>query len=94
MKKVRLRRPTISGDELLDMVFKDDYPSREVFRFLGARTLKDLEAHSPQEILHRLTLPVQKTVELIRARLASFNRFLAGDEQFAADFQLRRNQQE
>jgi hypothetical protein len=91
-QKARLRRPAISGEELLDMVFKDDYQAREVFRFLGARTLKDLEAHSAREILDRLTLPVRRTVELIRTRLASFNRFLLGDEEFAADFQARRNQ--
>src|SRR5215204_5837017 len=83
-KKVSLGRPTVTAEEKLFMLFHEDYEARQVFEFLQAETVGDLERHTPQEIIHRLSRPIRETVDRIRRRLAERNRCLAGDEQFAA----------
>ena len=75
-------RPKVPGDEKLYMLFKEDYPARQVFEFLRVETVKDLEEHSSQEIFKRLTRPMRETVERIRLKLAENNRCLTGDEDF------------
>lgn len=84
-KKISLGRPTVTGEEKLFMLFHDDYHARQVFEFLRAETVADLEQHSPQDIIHRLSRPIRETVDRIRTKLADRNRCLAGDEQFAAE---------
>src|SRR5947199_5855084 len=83
-RKISLGRPTITGEEKLFMLFHDDYHARQVFEFLRAETVADLEHFSPQEIIHRLSRPIRETVDRIRKKLADRNRCLAGDEEFAA----------
>lgn len=85
-KKISLGRPTVTAEEKLFMLFHDDYESRQVFEFLRAETVADLERFTPQEIIHRLSRPIRETVDRIRGRLAERNRCLAGDESFAADY--------
>jgi hypothetical protein len=84
-KKISLGRPTISGEEKLFMLFHEDYEARQVFEFLRAETVGDLEQFTPQEIIHRLSRPIRETVDRIRKKLADRNRCLAGDEQFARE---------
>jgi hypothetical protein len=86
-KKISLGRPTISGEEKLFMLFHDDYHARQIFEFLRAQTVAELEQFSPQDIIHRLSRPIRETVDRIRTKLAARNRCLAGDEQFASDHQ-------
>jgi hypothetical protein len=83
-KKISLGRPTVTAEEKLFMLFHDDYEARQVFEFLRAETVGDLEQHAPQDIIHRLSRPIRETVDRIRKRLADRNRCLAGDEEFAA----------
>jgi hypothetical protein len=83
-KKISLGRPTITAEERLFMLFHEDYEARQVFEFLRAETVADLERFSPQEIVHRLSRPIRETVDRIRRKLADRNRCLAGDESFAA----------
>lgn len=82
-KKITLGRPTITAEEKLFMLFHEDYEARQVFEFLQAETVADLEHHSPQDIIHRLSRPIRETVDRIRTKLAERNRCLAGDEQYA-----------
>src|SRR5437868_15425450 len=89
-KKTSLGRPTVTSEEKLFMLFHEDYEARQVFEFLRAETVADLEQHSPQEIIHRLSRPIRETVDRIRKRLAERNRCLAGDEPFAAEFKKSR----
>jgi len=84
-RKVSLGRPTVTAEEKLFMLFHEDYEARQVFEFLRAETVGDLEQHSPQDIIHRLSRPIRETVDRIRTRLAERNRCLAGDEEFAAE---------
>ena|SRR6266850_2985249 len=84
-KKISLGRPTVTAEEKLFMLFHDDYHARQIFEFLRAETVADLEQFSPQEIIHRLSRPIRETVDRIRTKLAERNRCLAGDEQFAAE---------
>src|SRR5262245_38051346 len=84
-RKPSLGRPTITSEEKLFMLFHEDYEARQVFEFLRAETVGDLEQHSAQDIIHRLSRPIRETVERIRQKLADRNRCLAGDEQFAAN---------
>jgi len=84
-KKITLGRPTVTAEEKLFMLFHEDYEARQVFEFLRAETVADLEQHTPQDIIHRLSRPIRETVDRIRQRLAERNRCLAGDEQFAAE---------
>jgi hypothetical protein len=83
-KKISLGRPTITAEEKLFMLFHEDYEARQVFEFLRAETVADLEAFTPQEIIHRLSRPIRETVDRIRNRLADRNRSLAGDAEYAA----------
>lgn len=83
-QKISLGRPTVTAEEKLFMLFHEDYEARQVFEFLRAETVGDLEQHSAQDIIHRLSRPIRETVERIRQKLADRNRCLAGDEQFAA----------
>jgi len=83
-KKISLGRPTITAEEKLFMLFHDDYHARQIFEFLRAETVADLERFTPQEIIHRLSRPIRETVDRIRSKLAERNRCLAGDEAFAA----------
>jgi hypothetical protein len=84
-KKISLGRPTVTAEEKLFMLFHEDYEARQVFEFLRAETVADLEQHTPQDIIHRLSRPIRETVDRIRQRLAERNRCLAGDEEFAAE---------
>src|SRR5437868_14003884 len=84
-KKTSLGRPTITAEEKLFMLFHEDYEARQVFEFLRAETVADLEQHTPQDIIHRLSRPIRETVDRIRRKLADRNRCLAGDEAFARD---------
>lgn len=78
-----LGRPKVTGEELLYMLFKEDYHARQIFEFLRVEKLKELEMYSSAEILRRLSHPIKETVERIRRSLAEHNRYLAGDEEFA-----------
>jgi hypothetical protein len=78
-----LGRPKVTGEELLYMLFKEDYHARQIFEFLRVEKLKELEMYSAGEILRRLSHPIKETVERIRRSLAEHNRYLAGDEEFA-----------
>lgn len=84
---VRLGRPKVTGDEKLYLLFKEDFPARQIFTFLGVETVRDLERYAPQEIVALLTQPIAQTVDRIRQRLAALNRHLADDQQFALQFQ-------
>jgi|SRR5579872_6843547 len=81
-----LGRPKVTGDELLYLLFKEDYHARQIFEFLRVRTVKELEEFSPGEILRRLSNPIKATVDRIRSSLAERNRCLVGDEEFAREY--------
>lgn len=81
-KKPRLPRPTITGEEKLFLLFKEDYHARQIFDFLRVETVHDLEQFTPDEIFRRLTRPMSESVERIRRRLADKNRYLSGDEAY------------
>ena len=83
-KKISLGRPTVTAEEKLFMLFHDDYHARQIFEFLRAETVGDLEQFSPQDIIHKLSRPIRETVDRIRVKLAERNRCLAGDAEFAA----------
>jgi hypothetical protein len=85
IKKISLGRPTITAEEKLFMLFHEDYEARQVFEFLRAETVGDLEQFSPQDIIHKLSRPIRETVDRIRVKLAERNRCLAGDAEFAAE---------
>jgi hypothetical protein len=85
-RKPSLGRPTITAEEKLFMLFHEDYEARQVFEFLRAETVADLEQFSPQEIIHRLSRPIRETVDRIRSKLAERNRCLLEDEEFAVEF--------
>jgi hypothetical protein len=81
-----LGRARVSGTAELDQYFLKDYEARQVFTFLGVKTLKELEAFSPQQIIDRLSAPMVQTVTRIRKALSMQNRYLAGDQKFAVEF--------
>jgi hypothetical protein len=83
-KKPVLPRPTITGEEKLFLLFKDDYHARQIFDFLRVETVRELEQFAPDEIVKRLSRPIVESVERIRHRLAEKNRYLSGDEGFLA----------
>lgn len=85
-RSVDLGRARVSGTAELDQHFLKDYEARQVFTFLGVKTLKELEGYSPQEIIDLLTSPMVMTVNRIRKALALQNRCLAGDQKFALQF--------
>ncbi|MGE5191492.1 MAG: hypothetical protein ACM3U2_03250 [Deltaproteobacteria bacterium] len=80
-----LGRPKVTGEEDLDMLFREDFHARQIFKFLNVATVKQLEQFSAGEILRRLSRPIKETVERIRRSLAERNRCLAGDEEFAVE---------
>jgi hypothetical protein len=79
-------RVRVPVDARLDLVFQKDYQAREVFDFLKVQSIRELEQFGPDEILDRLTGPMQQTVLRIRKTLALVNRHLAKDEKFAQEF--------
>jgi len=81
-----LGRPKVAGTAELDQMFLKDYEARQVFTFLGVKTLNELEEHPPDEIIERLTGPMVRAVQRIRKALAVNNRYLAGDAKFAVEF--------
>ena len=81
-RKPSLPRPTITAEEKLFLLFKEDYHARQIFDFLRVETVGDLEQFAADEIVKRLSRPVVESVERIRRRLAEKNRYLAGDEQY------------
>jgi len=85
-RTVTLGRPRIAGTAELNLVFQKDLEAREIFSFLDVRTLNELEALGPEEILEQLTAPMVRTVDRIRKVLAMSNRSLKGDQKFARDF--------
>jgi len=84
--RVSLGRPKVVGEELLDLVFKEDFHARQIFVFLGVRTVRELEDFGPQQILDKAAQPLRETVDRIRRRLALLNRSLRDDQEFAATF--------
>jgi hypothetical protein len=80
-----LGRPKVTGEEDLDLFFKEDYHARQIFKYLGVQTVKELERYSASEILRRLSLPIKETVERVRRLLAQYNRCLHGDETYALE---------
>jgi len=80
-----LGRPKVTGEEDLDLLFKEDYHARQIFKFLNVATVKQLEQFSAAEILRRLSRPIKETVERVRRSLADRNRCLDGDEEFALE---------
>ncbi len=86
-KPISLRRPTVGIDEDLDLFFKEDYGARNIFKFLLARTVRDLEQWSPDDIVKKLSAPIRASVEAIRLRLAQHHRSLKGDEEYALQHQ-------
>ena len=88
-KKITLGRPTVTAEEKLFMLFHDDYHARQIFEYLRAETVGDLEQFSPQDIIHKLSRPIRETVDRIRVKLAERNRCLAGDAEFAAGHRHR-----
>lgn len=82
----KLGRAKVPGDAKLDDFFRKDYEARQLFEFLRVHTLKELEEHSPDEIVARLTAPMLNTVNRIRKALALSNRALKDDQEFAAHF--------
>jgi hypothetical protein len=88
-KKISLGRPTVTAEEKLFMLFHDDYHARQIFEFLRAETVADLEQFTPQEIIHRLSRPIRETVDRIRTKLAERNRSLADDQEFAANYKSK-----
>ena len=84
-KPASLGRPSVTAEELLYMLFKDDYHARQIFEFLRVETVGELEHYSPQEIVNRLSRPVVDSVDRIRRTLAEKNRCLSGDIDFALE---------
>ena len=82
-KKVTLGRPQVTGEEKLYLLFKEDFHARQIFAFLGVETVRELEEHSPQEIVKQLSLPIRQAVQRIRKLLAEKNRCLRDDTEFA-----------
>ncbi|HVA51740.1 MAG TPA: hypothetical protein VNH11_35695 [Pirellulales bacterium] len=81
-KPAKLPRPTITGEEKLFLLFKDDYHARQIFDFLRVETVRELEEFSADDIVRRLSQPVVDSVERIRRRLAEKNRYLSHDEEY------------
>jgi hypothetical protein len=84
-----LGRAQGSQEEKLYLLFKEDFHARQIFEFLRAETVQDLEQFSPQEIVKLLSQPIHATVRRIRQKLADRNRHLAGDEAFVIDYKER-----
>ena len=80
-----LGRPTVSQEEKLFLLFREDYHARQIFEFLRAETVRDLEQFSPEEIVRRLSQPIRESVQRIRLKLAQHNRCLRDDQAFALE---------
>ena len=78
-----LGRPKVTAEEKLFMLFKEDYHARQIFEFLRADTVRDLDTWSPDEIVRQLSQPIKQTAERIRKKLADYNRCLRDDQEFA-----------
>lgn len=78
------KRPLVTADEKLYLLFKEDYEARQIFAYLRVETVGELEQFSPRRIIDILSKPLEQTVHRIRARLAEKYRFLSGDEAFLA----------
>jgi hypothetical protein len=78
-----LGRPKVTAEEKLFMLFKEDYHARQIFEFLRAETVRDLETWSPDEIVKQLSLPIKQSVDRIRRKLAEYHRSLRDDQEFA-----------
>ena len=78
-----LGRPLVVAEELLDLVFRDDFHARTIFQFLGLRTVRELEQLRPEQIHERSIQPIRETIDRIRHRLALLNRCLEQDLEFA-----------
>lgn len=88
MKKPNLvhRRPKVTAEEKLYLLFKDDYEARQVFAYLRVETVGELEQYAPEQIIDLLTKPLQETVGRIREKLAEKYRRLAGDDAYLAKY--------
>jgi hypothetical protein len=84
-KTASLGRPTISQEEKLFLLFREDYHARQIFEFLRAETVRDLEQFTPEEIVRRLSQPIRQSVQRIRAKLAAHHRCLRDDQAFALE---------
>jgi hypothetical protein len=84
-----LGRVLVTQEEKLYMLFREDYHARQIFEFLRAETVKDLEQFTPQQIVKLLSQPIQQTVQRIRRKLAEKNRHLAGDEAFVVEYKQK-----
>jgi hypothetical protein len=84
-KTPSLGRPTVSQEEKLFLLFREDFHARQIFEFLRAETVHDLEQFSPDEIVRKLSQPIRQSVERIRLRLAQHNRCLRDDQAFALE---------
>lgn len=82
-------RVLVSQEEKLYMLFHEDFHARQIFEFLRAETVKDLEQFTPQQIVKLLSQPIQQTVQRIRRKLAEKNRHLAGDESFVVEYKQK-----
>jgi hypothetical protein len=82
-------RVLVSQEEKLYMLFHEDFHARQIFEFLRAETVKDLEQFTPQQIVKLLSQPIQQTVQRIRRKLAEKNRHLAGDEAFVVEYKQK-----
>ena len=87
---VALGRPLVTQEEKLYMLFKEDYPARQIFAFLRVETVRDLEQYSPLQISRILAKPLHDTIDRIRQRLAEMKRSLRDDEGFAAEYRKQR----
>ena len=84
-KAPSLGRPTVSLEEKLFLLFREDFHARQIFEFLRAETVRDLEQFSPEEIVKRLSQPIRQSVQRIRLKLAQHNRCLRDDLDFALE---------
>jgi hypothetical protein len=84
-KTPTLGRPTVTAEEKLFLLFKEDYHARQIFEFLRAETVRDLQSWSPEEIVRLLSKPIRQSVERIRLKLAQHNRCLRDDQEFAIE---------
>jgi hypothetical protein len=84
-RALALGRPKVTGEELLFLLFKEDYHARQIFDFLRVERVKELEEYTPQQIIKRLTKPITETVDRIRRKLAQNNRCLRDDAEFAVE---------
>lgn len=84
--KLAPRRPKVTAEEKLYLLFKEDYEARQVFAYLRVETVGELEQYAAAQIIDILTRPLQDTVRRIREKLADKFRFLAGDEEFLARY--------